>query len=99
MPHSVSQRSSLCPEPPPTPPPRPTHTGEAGSVWRSERLRDFHWRLRCLGLDQDEGACALLAQIAEQSSELEELAVAQQAPGYERPWWQTGEYDDRRADE
>ncbi len=72
--------------------------GEAGSLWRSEKLRDFVFRLRCLGLENDPQFVALAAQIAEETAALEKLAEVQKAPDYERPWWQDGEYDSARAD-
>lgn len=72
--------------------------GEAAAVWRSEKLKDFSWRLRCLGLDQDLTFGALLAQISEQNAELEQMWQQQQQPGYEQPWWADGEYDELRAD-
>lgn len=71
---------------------------EAGSVWRDHKLRDFMFRLRSLGLEDDPQFAALAAQIAEQTAALEALAEAQRGPGYQRPWWQDGEYDAARAD-
>ena len=71
---------------------------EAGSLWRTEKLRDFVFRLRCLGLEDDPQFAALAAQIAEETQALEKLAEAQKAPDYQRPWWQDGEYDSARAD-
>lgn len=55
-------------------------------------------RLRCLGLEGDPQFAGLVAQIAEQTQELEALAEKQRAPDYRRPWWQDGEYDAGRAD-
>ena len=71
---------------------------EAGSLWRDEKLHDFSFRLRCLGLEGDPQMTALLSQIAQQTQELELLAERQRQPDYERPWWQDGEYDSARAD-
>jgi len=71
---------------------------EAGSVWRGEKLRDFVFRLCCLGLEGDPEFAALAAQIAETTQELEQLAERQRQPDYQRPWWQDGEYDAARAD-
>lgn len=56
------------------------------------------FRLRCLGLENDPQFAALAAQIAEETTALEELATAQKAADYQRPWWQDGEYDSARAD-
>jgi hypothetical protein len=81
----------------PTVPP-PACAAEAGSLWRGEKLRDFAFRLKCLGLDQDPQFAALASQIAEQTQALEQLAERQAQPDYQRPWWQDGEYDASRAD-
>ena len=81
----------------PLPPPH-NHTDEAGSVWRGEKLRGFAFRARCLGVEGDPAAAALLRQIAEHTAALEALAEAQRAPGASRPWWADGEYDAARAD-
>jgi hypothetical protein len=32
-------------------------------VWRCEKLRDFEWRMRCLGLESNPEALALLKQM------------------------------------
>jgi hypothetical protein len=73
--------------------------GEAGSVWRADKLRDLDWRARTLGIDSDPAIAALAAQIREHTAALEALAEAQRQPGYERKWWQDGEYDSARADQ
>lgn len=67
-------------------------------MWRAEKLRDFEWRLRCLGVKDDPGFAVLLAQISEHTAALEQLAERQRQPDYERPWWADGEYDGGRAD-
>lgn len=67
-------------------------------MWRGEKLRDFVFRLRCLGLDGDPEFAALAARIAEETQALEELAEKQRSPEYQQPWWADGEYDDARAD-
>lgn len=71
---------------------------EAASAWRQEKLRDFVWRARCLGLADDPAVAALLGSIQSQTTDLEELQQRQSQPGYERPWWADGEYDAGRAD-
>ncbi|KAI3437949.1 hypothetical protein D9Q98_000393 [Chlorella vulgaris] len=71
---------------------------EAGSVWRTEKLKDFVFRLKCLGLDEDPQYVDLVGQIAADTAALEELVVKQSQPDYEPPWWQDGEYDSGRAD-
>ncbi len=71
---------------------------EAGSVWREEKLRDFVFRLRCLGLDGDPAFAELAARIVEETQAIEEMAVQQRSPGYQQPWWADGEYDAARAD-
>lgn len=72
--------------------------GEAGSAWRLERLRDFEWRAKCLGLADDPSIAALVEQIKQETLELEELWRKQKEPDYERKWWQDGDYDEQRAD-
>eukprot|EP00887_Chlorella_sp_A99_P007751 scaffold20.g7751.t1 len=77
---------------------QPPAAGEAGSVWREDRLREFVFQARVLGLEDDPQVTALLAAVAKHTQALEELAQAQSDPAYVRPWWQDGEYDDARAD-
>lgn len=72
--------------------------GEASSVWRNETLRDLEWRARCLGLEGNPEVQGLLAQLLEQSSEVESLWQKQQDPSYQAPWWADGDYDDTKAD-
>lgn len=72
--------------------------GEAASAWRTDKLKDFAWRLRCLGMDQDPEFASILAQIGEHTTALEEMWEQQKQQGYERPWWADGEYDAARAD-
>jgi hypothetical protein len=67
-------------------------------VWRTEKLKDFVFRLKCLGLDEDPQYVDLVGQIAADTAALEELVVKQSQPDYEPPWWQDGEYDSGRAD-
>ena len=84
------------------PPAAATHSAccaaEAGSLWREEKLRDFAFRLKCLGLADDPQFAALAGQIAEETQALEQLAERQAQPDYQRPWWQYCEYDSSRAD-
>lgn len=72
--------------------------GEAGSTWRLDKLRDFEWRARCLGLASDPAFESLLSHIKDHTEQLERLWEVQREPGYERKWWQDGEYDSARAD-
>ena len=67
-------------------------------MWRSDRLHDLDWRLRCLGLDQDPLFQSLLGQINEHTAGLEQLWEQQKQPEYKRPWWADGEYNEARAD-
>ncbi len=67
-------------------------------MWRSEKIKDFVFRLKCLGLEGEPQFAELLGQIAHETEAVEEIAGKQKESGYERPWWQDGEYDSRRAD-
>ena len=80
------------------PPAGLTRAGDAAAAWRADKLRNFRWRLRCVGLEDDPALAGLLAQMEEQSHTLDEMWEAQRAPDYQRPWWQDGEYDAARAD-
>ena len=71
---------------------------EAGCLWRGEKLNDFVFRLRCLGLEDDPQFAGLVSEISQHTAALEQLAEQQQRPDYCRPWWQDGEYDSGRAD-
>lgn len=71
---------------------------DAAAEWRSEKLRDFVWRARCLGIDQDPEVAAVIAQMRETTADLEDMATKQASPDYERPWWKDGEYDEARAE-
>lgn len=73
--------------------------GEAGSVWRNDRLKEFCFQVRCMGLEDDPAYTHLLSQIEQHTNMLEELYEDQKKPEYEVPWWQDGEYDDARADD
>lgn len=72
--------------------------GEAGSVWRTDKLKNFIFQAKALGLEHDHQVAALLQQVAEQTQALEALRERQSDPAYQRPWWQDGEYDAARAD-
>lgn len=76
----------------------PLSPAEAGSVWRTEKLREFAFKARALSMQDDPEIAALLAKATEHTAVLEALATAQAEPAYERPWWQDGEYDNARAD-
>ena len=73
--------------------------GEAGSVWRLEKMKDFEWRMRCLGLENDPEYKRMQELIVGYTQDLESMWEEQQKPEYEKKWWQDGEYDARRADE
>lgn len=75
-----------------------TPVGEAASIWRAEKLKDFEWRIRCLGKATDPEFSALLLRLANETEEVEKLWQTQKEPSYQRRWWQDGEYDDERAE-
>lgn len=70
--------------------------GEAGSVWRCDRLKDFERQMRLLGLEDEPEFKALQRKIEEYTVELEDLWEKQRS--CETKWWQDGEYDAQRAD-
>ena len=72
--------------------------GEAGSAWRLEKMRDFEFKAKCLGIENDTAILEILNQIQQQTTELENLWEEQKTPTYTRKWWQDGEYDSHRAD-
>jgi DnaJ family protein C protein 7 len=72
--------------------------GEAGSAWRLDKMRDFQFKAKCLGIENDPAILEILKEIQEQTSELETLWEHQKSPEYTRKWWQDGEYDSHRAD-
>jgi DnaJ homolog subfamily C member 7 len=74
------------------------NAGEAGSAWRLDKMRDFEFQAKCLGIENDPAILEILNQIKYQTSELENLWEEQKNPEYNRKWWQDGEYDSHRAD-
>jgi DnaJ homolog subfamily C member 7 len=72
--------------------------GEAGSVWRTDRLSEYRFQLRQLGLEDDPAFASLFNQIQQHTDELEKLWEQQKQPDYQRHWWQDGEYNEERAD-
>jgi DnaJ homolog subfamily C member 7 len=72
--------------------------GEAASVWRAEKLRDFLWRARCLGIEAEPTVRELLARLQAETTTIDAIWQQQQESGYQRKWWQDGEYDAHRAD-
>jgi DnaJ family protein C protein 7 len=72
--------------------------GEAGSAWRLDKMRDFEFKAKCLGIENDPAILEILNQIKQQTSELENLWEEQKNPEYTLKWWQDGEYDSERAD-
>lgn len=73
--------------------------GEAGSVWRTDRLSEYRFQLEQLGLEDDPAFASLFNQIQQHTDELKKLWEQQKQPGYQQPWWQDGEYDEERADQ
>jgi tetratricopeptide (TPR) repeat protein len=73
--------------------------GEAGSVWRTNRLSEYRFQLRQLGLEDDPAFASLFNQMQQHTDELEKLWEQQKQPDYQQHWWQDGEYDEERADQ
>lgn len=71
---------------------------DAGVEWRSEKLKDFAWRARCLGIADDPEVEAMIRQMRATTADLDVMAAEQAAPNYPRPWWKDGEYDEERAE-
>ena len=74
--------------------------GEAGSVWRHEKLKEFEKKMQALGLEDTEEFVQLQQQIVKYTIELEELwKTVQEDESGNSQWWHDGEYDAVRADE
>ena len=71
---------------------------DAGTSWRAEKLKDLVWRAKCLGVRDLPAVQALEREIRDSTAALDAMAVEQSAPGYARPWWKDGEYDEARAE-
>jgi len=52
-----------------------------------------------LGLENDPLFHELALKIQKETKELDSLWEEQSKPGYERKWWQDGEYNAEKADE
>ena len=61
-------------------------------------MRDFEFKAKCLGIENDPAILEILNQIKQETFELETLWEEQKTPGYSRKWWQDGEYNTERAD-
>lgn len=61
-------------------------------------MKDFEWRIRCLGKETDPEFAQLLKQLHEETVAIEKLWEDQKNPDYNKKWWQDGEYDSERAD-
>ena len=72
---------------------------DLGKVWRCEKVRDFEWRARCLGLDKNPEAAELLRRMLRCTEELNEIGDALARGDAEPKWWLGGDYDARRAEE
>jgi len=68
-------------------------------VWRLEKLKDFAWKMKCLGMEDQPEFVQLQYQIEQYTKELEDMWEEQKKPEYEKKWWQDGEYDAGKADE
>ena len=73
--------------------------GEAGSVWRGSKLKDFERQIQILGLEDDPEFAALRQQIESYTVELDDLWSRQKESDSETKWWHDGEYDASRADQ
>ena len=62
---------------------------DAGTAWRAERLKDLAWRAKCLRVHDTPEIQEALAAMRASTAALDEMAVAQSSPTYERPWWPT----------
>ena len=71
---------------------------DLGKVWRCEKVRDFEWRARCLGLDKNPEAAELLRRMLRCTEELNEIGDALARGDAEPKWWLGGDYDARRAE-
>lgn len=72
----------------------------AGESWRVETFREFRWRVRAAGLENDPSYARALREMAALTRELSEMNAAQtRADAPETPWWRDGEYDETRAEE
>ncbi len=72
---------------------------DLGKVWRCEKLRDFEWRMRCLGLDSNPEAVRLLEAMMASTEQLNEVGDKLARGEVEPKWWWNGEYDRDRAEE
>ena len=71
---------------------------DLGRMWRTEKLRDFEWRLRCMGLQDAPEARQLLASMADCTADLNALGDRVSRGELETKWWCDGEYDRARAE-
>ena len=71
---------------------------DAGTEWRAEKLKDLIWRAKCLGVHDSPEVQSLETQMRESTTILNHMAVKQNSPEYNRPWWKDGEYDEVRAE-
>ena len=58
---------------------------DAGTAWRAERLKDLAWRAKCLRVHDTPEIQEALAAMRASTAALDEMAVAQSSPTYERP--------------
>ncbi|KAK3268510.1 hypothetical protein CYMTET_22993 [Cymbomonas tetramitiformis] len=77
----------------------PTDEVEAGRVWRLEKLKDFEWKAKCAGIQDDPEVVAILEEMRRETAELEKISEKEKEEGGAAHWWCDGEYDDVRADE
>ena len=71
---------------------------DLGQVWRCEKLRDFEWRVRCLGLDSNPEAVALLEKMLRCTEDLNAIGESVAKGDTESKWWCDGDYDSEKAE-
>mmetsp|Transcript_7790 Transcript_7790/g.14742 ORF Transcript_7790/g.14742 Transcript_7790/m.14742 type:complete len:553 (+) Transcript_7790:139-1797(+) len=77
----------------------PTDELDAGSVWRIEKIKDFQWRAKCMGIQDNPEIRAILNEMIRETNQLEEMVQEEKSEGKKKHWWCDGEYDDERAEE
>ena len=95
----VGMRSKEDVAPPPAVGSKKANEVDLGKLWRGEKLRDFEWRMRCLGLDASPEANALLRQMIECTETLNGIGDEIVSGERETKWWLDGEYDGEGAEE
>ncbi|QDZ23684.1 DnaJ domain-containing protein [Chloropicon primus] len=95
----VEASSSSSPSPAPKVRYSKASEDDLGKVWRCEKVRDFEWRMRCLGLEDNAEAVDLLKRMLRSTEELNEIGDAMSRGEVEPKWWLGGDYDADEAEE